>query len=64
MRESNNFILAPFRKFAKSAAWQDWQFSSVIPGMRHQITQRGNRRQQTLIGEPDYALAQIGDSGC
>jgi REP-associated tyrosine transposase len=28
----------------------------VVPGMPHHVTQRGNRRQPTFFGEPDYAL--------
>ena len=28
----------------------------VVPGYPHQVTQRGNRREQTFFEEDDYAL--------
>ena len=40
--------------FARFIAWLDWHVS-VIPGMPHHITQRGNRRQPTFFCEEDYA---------
>ena len=32
----------------------------VMPGMPHQVTQRGNRRQQTFFGDGDYAAYRRG----
>ena len=28
----------------------------VLPGIPHQVTQRGNRRERTLFEDGDYAL--------
>lgn len=37
----------------------------VVPGVAHHVTQRGNRRQQTFFGEPDYArYVELIAEGC
>jgi hypothetical protein len=38
---------------ARLASRQDWR-ESVIPGLPHDITQRGNRRQQRFFNEGDW----------